>query len=71
MRELAEPKLERYNSELMSRNLKVVVENMKEKTEKEEVIIHSTLFARTTSDDARKRKINVRDVNFDSTKTFT
>jgi len=49
----------------MSRNLKVVVENMKEKTEKESVIIHSTLFSKTASDDgARKRKINVKDVNF-------
>ena len=67
MLELAEPKLERYNSEVLSRTLKVVVEKKKEVQSREEVIVRNSLLLRHSEDNPRRRKIKVADINFEST----
>jgi hypothetical protein len=63
MRELSEPKLDRYNSEVMSRTLKIVVENRKETPLKEEVIVRNTT-SKKSLDDGRWRKLSVTEINF-------
>jgi hypothetical protein len=65
MQELSEPKLERYNSELMSRTLRVVVEQQKAGNSREEVIIRSAASKVVGGDAGRKRKLSVMGLKFD------
>jgi hypothetical protein len=57
MTELSQPKLERYNSEVLSRNLKVAVESTKS-VKKEEIIMKKSKVKEEDETNFKKRKLS-------------
>lgn len=68
--ELSFPRLEKYSSEVLTKNLKVAVEQTKT-AKKEEVIVHSRTKNEEVEPQARKRKVSFFSAPFEGTPLTT